>query len=93
MGHLGFLKLIVDEELNNFTVFPLNIPAGHFFKALFFPSKFHYENGHTYKNVESIHTPITVILLQSSDITYLYFYIFIQGEEGFHSILGMCKQV
>lgn len=59
----------------------------------FFPSKFHYENGHMYKNVESIHTPITMILPQSSDITYLYFYIFIQGEEGFHPILGICKQV
>lgn len=60
---------------------------------LFFPSKSHYENGHMYKNVKSIHIPITMILPQCSDITYLNFYIFFQGEEGFHPILGICKQV
>jgi hypothetical protein len=42
VGHLGFLKLIVDEELNNFTVFPLNIPAGHLRHFFFFPSRFIY---------------------------------------------------
>lgn len=36
VGHLGFLDLIVDKDLNNLTITPLNIPTDHSVWHLFF---------------------------------------------------------